>query len=459
MFGLKKNRTMSRDEIASLLKTSPEALSEFEKQYRAVEMTETEPSAPFMAPSVHSVSETTEDIIERIVSELLSVTDGIRATDGKAEDLSFRSLSGDHRAPVTMEEILSLPEPDRPQLTGSLMKRDMSEDCAPFLVHFLSDFMKEKDPEKRKLCYHMFRQGLDIQDLDPLMYAMLGANPTSMSHWLPALCRANSGRGFFKIPDTTVIRVPLPLLQLSRLGYETLTHTTLEIADRFCRTAFGLKDDGDYFLKTGIFSNKFDFRNCRIRGKEIRDAGQYLLYISTEAVMMASPMNQPSVYGAATTNEWVVREFISDPDSDLTIYHGLPLRTEYRVFIDTDTDRVIGIAPYWDPETMKHRFGHCSDSSDPDMIHDYITYSANEEKLMKRFCGNADTVRSRVEEILPALDLKGQWSLDVMQSGEDFYLIDMAPIGVSALRQYVPKELICDTEVWIPDLSKRKESI
>lgn len=449
----RKGKTPTKDEIAKILNASPEALSQFEEQYRAAELKETPPDAPFVSPSVHSAAADTEDIINRIVSELLSETKGIRVKNGKAEPLSFTALS-ESAAPVTMEEISSLPEPDRPQLTGSLMKRDISEYCAPMLVKFLLDYRKGKDPKERTLDYHMFRQGLDIQDLDPLMYAMLGANPTSMSHWLPALCRANSGRDFFKIPDTTVIRVPLTLLQLSRLGYETLTHTTLEIADRYCRTAFDLKDDGDYFLKTGVFSNKFDFRNCRIRGEEIRDAGQYLLYISSAAVEMASPLNQPSMYGAATTNEWVVREFISDPESDLTIYHGLPLRTEYRVFIDTDTDRVIGIAPYWDPETMRHRFGNCSDKNDPDMVHDYITYSANEEKLMKRFHDNADTVRSRVEEILPALDLKGQWSLDVMQSGEDFYLIDMAPIGVSALRQYVPKELVHEADNWIPDLSK-----
>lgn len=52
---------------------------------------------------------------------------------------------------------------------------------------------------------------------------------------------------------------------------------------------------------------------------------------------------QPSIYGAATTNEWVVREFIKDKENNPCIYKGLPLHTEYRVFIDADTKEVLGI--------------------------------------------------------------------------------------------------------------------
>lgn len=57
---------------------------------------------------------------------------------------------------------------------------------------------------------------------------------------------------------------------------------------------------------------------------------------------MASPLSQPSIYGVSTTNEWVVREFIPDKEGNPCIYKGLPLHTEYRVFVDCDTDEVLG---------------------------------------------------------------------------------------------------------------------
>ena len=168
---------------------------------------------------------------------------------------------------------------------------------------------------------------------------------------------------------------------------------------------------------------------------------------------MASPLCNPCIYGASTTNEWVVREFISDKENNPCIYKGLPLHTEYRVFVDCDKDQVIGIAPYWEPETMKQRFGHEEDANSPHQIHDYVIYKAHEQTLMSRYYENKDIVQSHIEEILPNLDLNGQWSIDVMQNGNDFWIIDMALAEYSAFYNYVPEELRNPSEEnWIPQL-------
>ena len=45
-------------------------------------------------------------------------------------------------------------------------------------------------------------------------------------------------------------------------------------------------------------------------------------------------------------------------------------------------------------------------------------------------------------KLLPFLDLRGQWSIDVMQNGEDFWIIDMALAKDSALLSCVPKDKI-----------------
>ena len=115
----------------------------------------------------------------------------------------------------------------------------------------------------------------------------------------------------------------------------------------------------------------------------VKEIGQYLLFISFQASCFAhydlSGRNQPSIYGAATTNEWVVREFIKDKENNPCIYKGLPLHTEYRVFIDADTKEVLGINPYWDPDVMKKRFGKEADANNPDMVHDYVIYAAKRD--------------------------------------------------------------------------------
>lgn len=149
----------------------------------------------------------------------------------------------------------------------------------------------------------------------------------------------------------------------------------------------------------------------------------------------------------ATTNEWVVREYIEDVENNPTIYNGLPLRTEYRFFIDAEANSILGVSPYWEPETMKDRFENHADATSPDMLHDAVIYRAHEPTLMGRYHQNLEKVTAAVHELLPHLDLPGQWSLDIMQNGEDFYLVDMATASTSALSQCVPEGLIRPVEV------------
>ena len=189
--------------------------------------------------------------------------------------------------------------------------------------------------------------------------------------------------------------------------------------------------------------------------KEVRELGEYLLYIHHQALQMAGPLSFPCIYGVSTTNEWVVREFIPDKEGNPCIYHGLPLHTEYRVFVDCDSDAVIGVSPYWEPKTMLNRFGSCSDANSPHQMHDYVIFKSHEATLMRRYHENVDSVVEHIREFLPALDLQGQWSIDVMQNGDDFWIIDMAVAENSAFYDCVPESLRRPSaENWIPDILK-----
>lgn len=455
---------LTKDEIAEMLKISPEAYGAFEKAYNSnvlytgtsdnffeINAKQAAEEKSGIIPDIHS---NLDDMIKRIVGGLVSKTDKYiyDGHTGRFEIHEEKILDN----PVTNAEILSLPEKIRPQLTESLMKIDVDKHSSDMLLMNYKQYLTAKDEKTARQWYHMFRQGLDILDYDGLMYEMIGTNPNSIGHWFPQLVEASKYQDFFKIPKTTIIRVPMSVLQLTRLGYENLTRTTLDIVDNYCYEVFGLDQDKEYFIKTGTYSSKFDFRNAYVHeAKEVRELGEYLLFIHYQANQMASPLTNPCIYGVSTTNEWVVREFIPDKENNPCIYKGLPLHTEYRVFIDFDEDKILGIAPYWKSDVMEQRFGHEEDADSPHNIHDYIIYKSHEETLMKRYEENKDTVCRELEKMIPEIDLTGQWSLDIMQNGNDFWIIDMALAKDSALSDCIPKGLLKPVEEnWLPDLSK-----
>lgn len=55
------------------------------------------------------------------------------------------------------------------------------------------------------------------------------------------------------------------------------------------------------------------------------------------------------------------------------------------------------------------------------------------------------------------MQIHGQWSIDVMQNGDDFYIIDMALAQDSALKECVPHHLLKEKkEDWIPVIETKK---
>lgn len=453
-----------RKNIANLLNVSPEALENFEKSYANYSINVT--NKPFFELNAKDIIQKNEGItpdvadaadvsqlIDQIVNELLDKTN-IWSYDGIRGKTVVNERPNNSGKIVTSDEIKKLPENIRPQLTGNLMKVDINTPSYIELINLYMQLMDNNNSNsQRRTAYNMFRQGLDILDYDPIMYQIIGTNPNSMGYWLPKLVEAIKLQDFFKIPKTKIMKVPMTVLQLTRLDYASLTRTTLDIIDKFCYEAFELDKNKDYFIKTGTYSSKFDFRNTHVVGaKEVMELGEYLLFIHHQANMMASPLNNKVIYGVSTTNEWVVREFIRDKEDCSCIYHGLPLHTEYRVFVDFDSDTVIGASPYWEPETMKKRFNNSDDSNNPDNIHDGIIYMSQEEKLMKKYNSNINSVVEKVKAFIPDVDLSGQYSIDIMQNGDDFWIIDMALAENSAFYNCVPRELRNPSpEKWIPE--------
>lgn len=442
-FDLSLSKNYSKKElamIALLLKDNPERQREFENLYAQFEL-DTESLNLFQqnaakvidkSDKLVSLSENAEELVEQIVEELVSQTVIWDSTKGEVlpSPTPVRYLAD-------AKTLLSLQE-QGVQFSGYMCKTDIPESSSKALLSQYNSYVKTKN----KLFYDLFRQGLDILDLDPFVYELLNHDPNTMSNWLFAIKEVVDRTQFFKIPKTRIIKVPLALLQSTRVyDFRELSPLSLEVINRFAMIVFDLDLEKDYFIKTGTFSSKFDFRNAKVtKGQEVSELGSYLWYIQSQANQMASPLNNKVIYGVSSNNEWVVREFIDDVEANPTIYNGLPLHTEYRVFVDFDTEEVIGVSPYWHPQVMKENFLDIGVSAPIQKNHDYINYINHEETLMQRYEENKDLVVSEVSKLLKDCKLKGQWSIDVMQNETDFWLIDMVRASESALSECVPKE-------------------
>ena len=138
-------------------------------------------------------------------------------------------------------------------------------------------------------------------------------------------------------------------------------------------------------------------------------------------------------FDADGTSEMVIREVIEyDYNTVPTIYNGLPLRSEYRVFVDFDSNRVLYIVNYWDYD---YCYKHLNKTDK--IIFDYMKLYLESE-----FENNKDRVIELIEKNLIPYNkktkdgLSGIWSVDIMKVDEDYYLIDMAIGCQSAYYDY-----------------------
>ncbi len=236
------NMFLTKDQMAEMLRTNPAKLDEFENRYKTDVLSEEQPKDFFEVNSKQmaehmanneNVSIDMTNLVKQIVDEFVAEASVYRYDRMlNTTDINTGLPCKSH---IDRKIIDDLPDKIRPQATVSLQKRDIGPMSYPELLYFYKESLNTKnDIQKRRYCYDHFRQGLDILDLDPITYEIIGTNPISIGYWFPKLVEGNKQHHFFKIPSTTIVKVPMNLLQLTRVEYETLTHTTLNIVDRFC---------------------------------------------------------------------------------------------------------------------------------------------------------------------------------------------------------------------------------
>lgn len=278
--------------------------------------------------------------------------------------------------------------------------------------------------------YHLLSRLMSVSDLTPNLYDVFKDNKTALSNWFPQVNKAVEKQNFFKVPETKVVRLPIELAQYIRTPYQETSKADRDKFNRYIFKKFDLKDEETYFIKTGTFSSKFQFANAKCT--EPREMGDYFHVINNFAMEV----------GAGHTIELVVRNYIEDVDKRPSIYNGMPLRTEFRAFIDFDHQQLLGTVPYWHPSVMEK--GLKNPYAQGTIEKDFATYLEIKSTLMSDFEESVTIVNKHLKKIMPNIELKGCYSLDVMKNGNDYYIIDMALAQTSALSELLPQYPVKD---------------
>lgn len=237
-------------------------------------------------------------------------------------------------------------------------------------------------------------------------------NPENMSYWLPKI-EASETRSdsTLKIPQTKII--PLDYEEWIWLRSDQYTEEAKSnFNDSLVKKIGDFQQGKTKFMKSGIFSNKFEFPQTVVKHTE-NVGNQFLSMFYTSMV-----------YGADKTAEVVMREMIEDQEARQVIYEGMPLHTEYRVFYDFDAKEVVGVANYWHPDVMTESLKD----------ENALIYDSAKELLVTEYNDHKNHVAAEVAQFMQGCEgLHGKWSVDVMKNGSDFWLIDMARMQFSAL--------------------------
>lgn len=161
-----------------------------------------------------------------------------------------------------------------------------------------------------------------------------------------------------------------------------------------------------YNIKNGCFSNKFDFATCTTTKFELPVKFWQIDYMSC-------------LFETSGFTELVVRSQIPfDKSKELTIYNGMPLREELRVFYNMDTKQIEYIVDYWDYD---YCYPNLTCLNDKIAFNNFHNIEHNIKMLKYE-----QYIKDNINSLQFDSCLKGIWSIDFMAYQDELYLIDMA---------------------------------
>lgn len=214
-------------------------------------------------------------------------------------------------------------------------------------------------------------------------YAEEIANLNNYSYWYPKVKDCG-----IKMVDSKVYKIPFDMWREFRnIENKTSQDICIKFLKELLNNDSELNKHKRYNIKNGAFSNKFDASDCNVHFNDIPNKFLNIQYMS-------------QCYDTGGSTELVIRDYIPyDRQTIPTIYNGLPLRTEFRVFVDFDKNEVLYIVNYWD-------YDYCYDKLDltDRIIFDYMKeilkneYESNKEKVISDRIAELETERLNLIE-------------------------------------------------------------
>ena len=234
--------------------------------------------------------------------------------------------------------------------------------------------------------------------------------PENFSNWFP--CIKSSGK--FYIPRVVANQV-FTYEEVQQMQQTDLFDMVdWDLINKILQPTLDImKPNKVYIIKNGCFSNKFEFDTCLATRENLAQQLWKINYMS-------------SLYSTGGYTELVVREYVCcDLTKYLTIYNGMPLRTEIRVFYNMDTKQIEYSVDYWDYEYCYPHIRNLNDKIVFNAFHNKFKTDVTNHKMEYRMVLNE--IQQKIET-LQFDGLNGIWSIDFMFDADNnkIYLIDMA---------------------------------
>ena len=255
----------------------------------------------------------------------------------------------------------------------------------------------------------------DLEKLEQIGFEHSLSKENDLEYWFPKI--ENMG---FKTPKTIITPFFDKEVELIK-SYKWNELNKRAIIERIKYHSEGFDLKKDMFIRLGIFSDKFNFEACHI--KNIDELPNKLMTIFDDLMFRLEWEKHINL---------VLREFITTNYNRETIYNGLPLNTEFRVFYDFTDKEILGIYNYWDVDDM---LDHLKDKDD-------LMKFAKEAKIIEdEFKKLSPLLEEQVNTKMAKVNLRGKWSIDFMYDGSRFVLIDMAHAECSHYYDKVVKKI------------------
>ena len=172
-----------------------------------------------------------------------------------------------------------------------------------------------------------------------------------------------------------------------------------------------MMDPGLIFIKNGCYSGKFDAnRMCIVNKRDSQEIAQHLFN------MMADTL----IYETGGNTEVIIEDFIEAKPDTPTIYNGLPLRPEMRLFYDFTHHKVVYHKFYWN-------WDYCYKIINERSEEDGKVFEEHYKDIYEQYLRLSIKHITAIAEALAKVDkLCDIWSVDFILEEDRVWLIDMA---------------------------------